>query len=84
MGAVKAKSERNDMCEAIEKYAVRSGSPNIRCYIMTEESGMKSYAICDDKDWIYANSLAEAIAVHIDIMRLQKRSSTPTPQGDER
>ena len=65
--------ERNDMCGTIETYAKRKGFPNIRCFIMTVD-GAKEYAICDDKEWLYGSPQSEAIAVHIDMMKLSKES----------
>jgi hypothetical protein len=63
--------ERNSVCEIIEKHATSKGFLNIRCYIMTDKNnGSREYAICDDKDWIYANPLAEAVWAHIDMMYL--------------
>ena len=65
---------KNDMCRTIETYAKRNGFPKIRCYVVTQEDGVKEYAICDDKEWLYGSQSAEAIAVHIDMMKLAKRS----------
>lgn len=67
--------ERNSMCEILEKYAKNKGFGNIRCYIVTnKENNTKEYAICDNKNWLYGNSLSEAVAVHIDIMYLTEKS----------
>jgi len=66
--------ERNSMCDTIETYAKRKGFPNIRCFIMTVDSS-KEYAICDDKEWLYGSPQSEAIAVHIDMMKLTKEHS---------
>jgi len=69
--------ERNSMCDTIEAYAKRKGFPNIRCFIMTVNgaNGAKEYAICDDREWLYGSSQSEAIAVHIDMMKLTKGHS---------
>ena len=66
--------ERNSMCNTIETYAKRKGFPKIRCFIMTVDSS-KEYAICDDKEWLYGSPQSEAIAVHIDMMKLTKEHS---------
>ena len=65
---------KNDMCRTIERYAKKTGFPEIRCFVVTQEDGVKEYAICDDKEWLYGSQSAEAIAVHIDMMKLSKRS----------
>jgi hypothetical protein len=65
---------KNDMCGTIETYAKRKGFPEIRCYVITQEDGVKEYAICDDTEWLYGSQSAEAIAVHIDMMKLSKES----------
>jgi hypothetical protein len=65
---------KTDMCRTIETYAKRRGFPKIRCYVVTLENDIKEYAICDDKEWLYGSQSAEAIAVHIDMMELAKRS----------
>jgi hypothetical protein len=61
---------KNDMCHTIEAYANRKGFSQIRCYVVTQENGAREYAICDDKEWLYGSQSAEAIAVHIDMMKL--------------
>ena len=66
--------ERNSMCDTIETYAKRKGFPNIRCFIVTVD-GAKEYAICDDKEWLYGSPQSEAVAVHIDMMKLTKEHS---------
>jgi hypothetical protein len=66
--------ERNSMCDTIETYAKRKGFSNIRCFIVTVD-GAKEYAICDDKEWLYGSPQSEAIAVHIDMMKLTKEHS---------
>ena len=63
---------KNDMCHTIERYAKKKGLSEIRCFVVTLENGHKEYAICDDKDWFYGNPSSEAIAVHIDMMKLTK------------
>ena len=65
--------ERNSMCDTIETYAKSKGFPKIRCFIVTLENGAKEYAICDDKEWLYGSPQSEAIAVHIDMMKLTKK-----------
>ena len=65
---------RNDMCDTIEGYAKKAGFPEIRCYVVTFEDGVKEYAICDDTEWLFGSQSAEAIAVHIDMLKLAKRS----------
>ena len=65
--------ERNTMCDFIERYAKSKGFSDIRCFIVTLEDGAKEYAICDDKDWLYGSPQSEAIAVHIDMMKLTSR-----------
>ena len=65
---------RNDMCITIERYAKRYGFPQIRCYIVTVD-GVKEYAICDEEHWLYGSQSAEAIAVHIDMMKLAKNQT---------
>ena len=62
----------NDMCHHINRYAKSKGIPDIRCYVVTQENGAKEYAICDDKQWLYGNPSSEAIAVHIDILKVTK------------
>ena len=64
--------ERNTMCDTIERYAKSKGFPDIRCFIVTLEDGVKEYAICDDKQWLYGSPQSEAIAVHIDMMKLTR------------
>jgi hypothetical protein len=63
---------KTDMCRTIETYAKRKGFPKIRCYVVTQEDGVKEYAICDDDKWLYGSQSSEAIAVHIDMMKLVK------------
>jgi len=63
---------KNNMCRTIETYAKRKGFPEIRCYVVTQENGTKEYAICDDKEWLYGSQSAEAIAVHIDMIKLTR------------
>ena len=63
---------KNDMCHTIETYAKRKGFSDIRCYVVTLENGVKEYAICDDTEWRYGSHSAEAIAVHIDMMKLTR------------
>ena len=65
---------KNDMCRTIETYAKRKGFLEIHCYVVTQEDGVKEYAICDDKEWLYGSQSSEAIAVHIDMLKLAKRS----------
>ena len=65
---------KTDMCRTIEKYAKKVGFSDIRCYVVTLEDGVKEYAICDDTEWLFGSQSAEAIAVHIDMMELSKRS----------
>jgi hypothetical protein len=67
--------ERNTMCDTIERYAKSKGFSDIRCFIVTLEDGAKEYAICDDKEWLYGSPQSEAIAVHIDMMKLTKGHS---------
>lgn len=63
---------KNDMCRTIEHYAKKAGFPDIRCFVVTFEDGAKEYAICDDKEWLYGSQSAEAIAVHIDMIKLTR------------
>jgi hypothetical protein len=63
---------KTDMCHTIETYAKRKGFPDIRCYVVTQDDGTKEYAICDDDKWLYGSQLSEAIAVHIDMMKLAR------------
>jgi hypothetical protein len=63
---------KNDMCYTIETYAKRKGFSQIRCFVVTLEDGVKEYAICDDTEWLYGSQSAEAIAVHIDMMKLTR------------
>jgi len=63
---------KNDMCHTIETYAEKAGFSDIRCFIVTQENGTKEYAICDDKEWLYGSQSAEAIAVHIDMIKLTR------------
>ena len=63
---------KNDMCHTIETYAKRKGFSDVRCYIVTLEDSVKEYAICDDTEWLYGSQNAEAIAVHIDMMKLTR------------
>ena len=63
------------MCRTIEKYAKKVGFPEIRCYVVTLEDGVKEYAICDDTEWLFGSQSAEAIAVHIDMMELAKKQT---------
>jgi hypothetical protein len=66
---------KTDMCRTIETYAKRKGFPQIRCYVVTLEDSVKEYAICDDDKWLYGSQSAEAIAVHIDMMKLAKKQT---------
>ena len=66
---------KTDMCRTIETYAKRRGFPNIRCYVVTLENGTKEYAICDDDTWLYGSQSSEAIAVHIDMLKLAKKQT---------
>ena len=66
---------KTDMCRTIEKYAKKVGFSDIRCFVVTLEGGIKEYAICDDKEWLYGSQSAEAIAVHIDMIELAKRQT---------
>jgi hypothetical protein len=63
---------KNDMCHTIETYAKRKGFSDIRCYVVTLDNNVKEYAICDDIEWLYGSHSAEAIAVHIDMMKLTR------------
>lgn len=65
---------KTDMCRTIETYAKRKGFPDIRCYVVTQENGTKEYAICDGTEWLYGSQSAEAIAVHIDMLKLKKQT----------
>lgn len=65
---------KNDMCDTIERYAKKAGFSDIRCFVVTFEDDAKEYAICDDKEWLYGSQSAEAIAVHIDMLKLSKES----------
>ena len=69
------KYQEVEMCRTIETYAKRKGFPQIRCYVVTLEDGVKEYAICDDTEWLYGSQSAEAIAVHIDMMKLAKKQT---------
>jgi hypothetical protein len=69
------KYANNDMCGTIERYAKRKGFPEIRCFVVILEDGVKEYAICDDTEWLYGSQSAEAIAVHIDMMKLAKKQT---------
>ena len=66
---------KTDMCRTIVKYAKKVGFPEIRCYVVTLEDGVKEYAICDDTEWLFGSQSAEAIAVHIDMMELAKKQT---------
>ena len=66
---------RNDMCDAIERYAKKAGFSEIRCYVVTFEDGVKEYAICDAEHWLYASQSSEAIAVHIDMLKLAEKQT---------
>jgi len=66
---------KTDMCRTIETYAKRKGFPDIRCYVVTQENGTKEYAICDGTEWLYGSQSAEAIAVHIDMLKLAKKQT---------
>ena len=66
---------KNDMCYTIETYAKRKGFSDIRCYVVTQENGTKEYAICDGTEWLYGSQSAEAIAVHIDMLKLAKKQT---------
>jgi len=66
---------KTDMCRTIETYAKRKGFSKIRCYVVTQENGTKEYAICDDTEWLYGSQSAEAIAVHIDMLKLAKKQT---------
>jgi hypothetical protein len=63
---------KNDMCATIETYARSKGFPEIRCFVVTQDDGSKEYAICDDKQWLYGSPQSEAVAVHIDMMKLTR------------
>jgi hypothetical protein len=63
---------KNDMCRNIETYAKRKGFLEIRCYVVTQENGTKEYAICDDDKWLYGSQSSEAIAVHVDMLKLTR------------
>lgn len=63
---------KTNMCHTIETYAKRKGFPKIRCYVVTQENGTKEYAICDDDKWLYGSQSSEAIAVHIDMLKLTR------------
>ena len=63
---------KTDMCRTIEKYAKKVGFSDIRCYVVTQENGTKEYAICDDDKWLYGSQSSEAIAVHIDMLKLTR------------
>ena len=63
---------KTDMCHTIETYAKRKGFPDIRCFVVTQDDGTKEYAICDNEHWLYGSQLSEAIAVHIDMMKLAR------------
>ena len=65
--------DRNDMCSVIEQYAKRKGFDRIRCFVVTLDCGAKEYAICDDKEWLYGSSNSEAVAAHIDMMKINRR-----------
>jgi hypothetical protein len=73
---------KNDMCRTIETYANKAGFSDIRCYVVTQEDGVKEYAICDDKQWLYGSPSSEAIAVHIDILKLTKEMSDEKHRKD--
>ena len=66
---------KTDMCRTIEKYAKKVGFSDIRCYVVTLEDGVKEYAICDDDKWLYGSQSSEAIAVHIDMLKLAKKQT---------
>jgi hypothetical protein len=66
---------KTDMCRTIETYAKRKGFLKIRCYVVTLEDGVKEYAICDDTEWLYGSQSAEAIAVHIDMLKLAEKQT---------
>ena len=66
---------KTDMCRTIETYAKRRGFSEIRCYVVTLENGVKEYAICDDDKWLYGSQSSEAIAVHIDMLKLAEKQT---------
>lgn len=45
-------------------------------YAVETSVGFRTYALIDDKDIVYTNQSAEAIACHIDILKLLKRDPT--------
>ena len=63
---------KTNMCHTIETYAKKAGFSDIRCFVVTLEDGVKEYAICDDKEWLYGSQSSEAIAVHIDMIKLTR------------
>ena len=69
------KYQEVEMCRTIETYAKSRGFPEIRCYLITLEDGVKEYAICDEHYWLYGSQSIEAIAVHIDMLKLAKKQT---------
>jgi hypothetical protein len=63
---------KTNMCHTIETYAKKAGFSYIRCFVVTLEDGAKEYAICDDTEWLYGSQSPEAIAVHIDMIKLTR------------
>jgi len=63
---------KTNMCQTIETYAKKAGFSDIRCFVVTLEDGAKEYAICDDTEWLYGSQSSEAIAVHIDMIKLTR------------
>ena len=63
---------KTSMCHTIETYAKKAGFSDIRCFVVALEDGTAEYAICDDTEWLYGSQSAEAIAVHIDMLKLTR------------
>lgn len=47
--------------------------PNVTGYAAEEPSGRRTYLLTDGDAWIFESQRLEDVAVHIDILKLQKR-----------
>lgn len=64
------KFSTNSMTEIMERHATRLGLKAVRAFVAEDGNGVKEYVIYQGDKPIYANSSAEAVGAHLDMIWL--------------
>jgi len=56
------------LAPSLTKYAKQKGLEGIRAFVATHPDNAQEYVLVKDQNVIYANSSAEAVACHLDML----------------